>query len=118
MLDTLPKLNDSMADPKSEKSMQPDYCKNETRSIKPEILVAVGICTHLGCSPSAKFKMARDGICGPTGWAASSAHVTVPPSTWPAESSRTSRHRTNLVVPPHKYLSEKRILIGEDKKGA
>jgi ubiquinol-cytochrome c reductase iron-sulfur subunit len=60
MLETLPKLNDSMADPKSEKNMQPDYCRNEVRSIKPEIMVAVGICTHLGCSPSAKFKPGAD----------------------------------------------------------
>jgi ubiquinol-cytochrome c reductase iron-sulfur subunit len=48
MLETLPKLDGEVADPKSDKNMQPEYCKNETRSIKPEIMVAVGICTHLG----------------------------------------------------------------------
>ena len=51
MLDSMGKIGDQLADPKSEKNMQPDYAKNATRSIKPEILVAVGICTHLGCSP-------------------------------------------------------------------
>ena len=56
MLDTLPKLDDAVADPKSEVKQQPDYCRNATRSIKPNILIAVGICTHLGCSPSNKFK--------------------------------------------------------------
>src|SRR5574343_1254079 len=56
MLDTLPKLAEQVADPKSEKKQQPAYATNDTRSIKPEIMVAVGICTHLGCSPSQKFK--------------------------------------------------------------
>ncbi|EKD98411.1 MAG: hypothetical protein ACD_23C00452G0001, partial [uncultured bacterium] len=56
MLETLTKLNDAVADPKSEKLQQPAYAQNETRSIKPEMMVVVGICTHLGCSPSSKFK--------------------------------------------------------------
>ena len=45
--------DDAVADPKSEVKQQPDYCRNATRSIKPNILIAVGICTHLGCSPTA-----------------------------------------------------------------
>jgi ubiquinol-cytochrome c reductase iron-sulfur subunit len=53
--------------------MQPEYAKNETRSIKPEILVAVGICTHLGCSPSDKFKTGAESFAAPTGRAASCA---------------------------------------------
>lgn len=60
MLATLPKLNDQMADPKSEKDMQPAYAQNENRSIKPEYMVVIGICTHLGCSPSSKFKPGAD----------------------------------------------------------
>ena len=48
MLETLPELNKDMADPKSDKDMQPEYCKNETRSIKPEYMVVVGICTQIG----------------------------------------------------------------------
>ncbi len=48
MLATLPKLNDQVADPKSEKEMQPAYAQNENRSIKPEYMIVVGICTHLG----------------------------------------------------------------------
>ncbi len=52
MLDLLPKNDGQLADPNSEQPQQPDYCKNATRSIKPEYLVAVGICTHLGCSPT------------------------------------------------------------------
>jgi len=52
MLATLPKLTPQLADPTSQGSQQPAYAKNETRSIKPSVFVAVGICTHLGCSPT------------------------------------------------------------------
>ena len=52
MVASLPKLDDRLADPKSDVNQQPAYCKNETRSIKPNLWVAVGICTHLGCSPT------------------------------------------------------------------
>ena len=48
----VPALNGEMADPTSEVEHQPEYCKNELRSIKPNIFVAIGICTHLGCSPT------------------------------------------------------------------
>ncbi|ODT84379.1 MAG: ubiquinol-cytochrome c reductase iron-sulfur subunit, partial [Nitrosomonadales bacterium SCN 54-20] len=51
MLATLPKLDNQVADPKSEKNQQPKYAQNENRSIKPAILVVEGVCTHLGCSP-------------------------------------------------------------------
>src|SRR5487761_2308837 len=52
MLATLPKMVSRVAEPKSDVPQQPTYCKNETRSIKPEMWIAVGICTHLGCSPT------------------------------------------------------------------
>ncbi len=118
MLATLPKLDDAVADPKSEKEMQPKYCKNETRSIKPEIMVAVGICTHLGCSPSSKFKKG-----GEEGMSAEWQGGFLCPchgSTFDF-AGRVYKNKPapdNLVVPPHTYLSETRILIGEDKKGA
>ena len=116
MLDTLAKLDEAVADPKSEARQQPEYCKNPTRSIKPNLLVAVGICTHLGCSPSSKFKKgAEEGM----------------PADWPGGflcpchgstfdfAGRVYRNKpapSNLEIPPHTYLSETRILIGEDKK--
>ena len=59
-LATLKGLDAQLADPKSERKpseLTPEYARNEGRSIKPEILVAVGICSHLGCSPSDKFQM-------------------------------------------------------------
>ncbi|MEW5943340.1 MAG: ubiquinol-cytochrome c reductase iron-sulfur subunit [Pseudomonadota bacterium] len=117
MLDLLGKHDDKLADPKSEAPQQPDYCKNPTRSIKPQYLVAVGICTHLGCSPMYRKEV------GPADLGAD----------WPggffcpchgskfdlaARVFKGVPAPTNLVIPPHKYLSDTRILIGEDSKGA
>lgn len=118
MLDTLPKLSDSVADPQSEKPQQPEYCKNEGRSIKPEILVAVGICTHLGCSPSAKFKHgAEEGMSGDwLGGFLCPCHGST--FDFAGRVYKSKPAPTNLEVPPHMYLSDGRILIGEDKKGA
>ena len=118
MLSTLSSLESALADPKSQAKQQPESCSNETRSIKPNVLVAVGICTHLGCSPSSKFKKGAD-----EGMAAD----------WPGGflcpchgstfdfAGRVYKNKpapTNLEVPPHTYLSDTRILIGEEKKGA
>jgi ubiquinol-cytochrome c reductase iron-sulfur subunit len=60
MLEGLRKIDGRVADPNSERPMQPAYAQNEYRSIKPEWLVLVGICTHLGCSPSDKLKAGPD----------------------------------------------------------
>ncbi len=118
MLDTLPKLEDAMADPKSEQLQQPEYCKNPTRSIKPNLLVAVGICTHLGCSPSSKFKTgAEEGMAAdwPGGFLCPCHGSTFD---FAGRVYKSKPAPTNLVVPPHTYLTDTRILIGEDKKGA
>ncbi|HEX6829195.1 MAG TPA: ubiquinol-cytochrome c reductase iron-sulfur subunit, partial [Burkholderiales bacterium] len=58
MLDNLKKLDGQLADPKSEQSEQPPFAKNEVRSMKPEYFVVVGICTHLGCSPTFRPEVA------------------------------------------------------------
>ena len=118
MLDTLPKLNDAVADPKSEVKQQPDSCQNPTRSIKPNLLVAVGICTHLGCSPSSKFKKGADeGMAAdwPGGFLCPCHGSTFD---FAGRVYKSKPAPTNLEVPPHVYLSDTRILIGEDKKGA
>ncbi|MEW5892473.1 MAG: ubiquinol-cytochrome c reductase iron-sulfur subunit [Pseudomonadota bacterium] len=116
MLDLLGKHDDKLTDPQSDNSnQQPDYCKNPTRSIKPEYLIAVGICTHLGCSPTYRKEVgAADlGADWPGGFFC------------PCHGSRFdlaarvfngSPAPTNLVIPPHKYLSESKVLIGEDTK--
>ena len=118
MLETLPVLDGAVADPKSDKKMQPDYCKNETRSIKPAILVAVGICTHLGCSPSAKFKKgSSEGMDGNwLGGFLCPCHGST--FDFAGRVFKNKPAPDNLEVPPHMYLSDTRILIGEDKKGA
>jgi ubiquinol-cytochrome c reductase iron-sulfur subunit len=116
MLDLLAKHDDRLSDPTSDNTnQQPEYCKNPTRSIKPEFLIAVGICTHLGCSPTYRKEVgAADlGADWPGGFFC------------PCHGSRFdlaarvfngSPAPTNLVIPPHKYLSESKVLIGEDAK--
>ncbi len=118
MLDSLPKMDGDVADPKSSvKSQQPDYAKNETRSIKPEYLVLVGICTHLGCSPSQKLAAGADdmGASWPGGFFC------------PCHGSKFDLAGRvfkgvpapiNLEVPPYAYLSDTRLIIGADSKGA
>ncbi len=118
MLDGLRKVDDKVSDPKSERNMQPEYAKNDHRSIKPEYMVAVGICTHLGCSPSDKFQTgAESGIDADwQGGFLCPCHG----STFDL-AGRVFKNKPapdNLEVPPHKYLSDARIIIGEDSKGA
>ena len=106
---------DRVADPESKRSHQPDYAKNEFRSLKPEYLVLVGICTHLGCSPVDKFVVEPEPF----------------ESNWhggfycPCHGSlfdlagRVYKNKPapdNLEVPPHTYVSDARLLIGADKK--
>ena len=119
MLDTLPKLSDQMADPNSEvKSQQPDYAANLNRSIKDNLLVVVGICTHLGCSPTSKFKPgAEEGM--PSDWLGGflcPCHGST--FDFAGRVFKAKPAPTNLEIPPHVYLSDARILIGDDKKGA
>ncbi len=110
----LAKLDGKLVDPKSEAPQQPEYCKNAHRSIKPEILVAVGICTHLGCSPTfrpdlAPADLGADWLGGfycPCHGSKFDLAARVY-SGVPAPS--------NMEIPPHKYMSDTRLLIGDDK---
>jgi len=117
MLDLLGKHDDKLVDPNSEQPQQPAYCKNATRSIKPEYLVAVGICTHLGCSPTYRKEVgAADlGADWPGGFFC------------PCHGSRFDLAARvfknvpapiNLMIPPYQYLSDAKLLIGVDAKGA
>ncbi|RMG53686.1 MAG: ubiquinol-cytochrome c reductase iron-sulfur subunit [Gammaproteobacteria bacterium] len=115
MLKTLPELDDQLRDPKSEESDQPPYCKNEHRSIKPENLVVIGICTHLGCAPTYRPDVAPADL-GPE-WKGGFF--------CPCHGSRYDLAARvyqgvpaplNLPIPPHKYLSDTRILIGVDQE--
>jgi ubiquinol-cytochrome c reductase iron-sulfur subunit len=118
-LATLPKVDAQLADPKSERKpdeFTPKYARNEHRSIKPEILVAVGICTHLGCSPSEKFQPGPQPSL-PDDWQGG-FFCPCHGSTFDM-AGRVYKNKPapdNLEVPPHMYLSETQLLIGEDKK--
>ncbi len=118
MIASLKVTDPLVSDPHSDKLQQPAYCKNETRSIKPEFFVAVGICTHLGCSPSEKFETGAASGVGPNwpGGFLCPCHG----STFDL-AGRVYKDKPaplNLVVPPYMYLSDNKIVIGEDKKGA
>lgn len=114
MLKSLSALGGELRDPGSADSIQPEFAENDYRSLKPEILVLVGICTHLGCSPVQKFAV------GPASGISDD---------WPGGffcpchgskfdlSGRVYQNvpaPTNMVVPPYKYISDTLILIGEE----
>lgn len=114
MLATLDEVGDMLRDPESQKDQQPAYARNKTRSIKPEILVMLGICTHLGCSPkyrpdAAQGDMPYGGFFCPCHGSkfdiAGRVYKGVPAP-------------LNMVVPPHRYKSENLIVIGEDPTDA
>ena len=118
-LAALPKVDALLADPTSARKpdeLTPSYARNEHRSIKPEILVTVGICSHLGCSPSDKFVPGAQPSL-PDDWAGGflcPCHG----STFDM-AGRVYKNKPapdNLEVPPHMYLSDTRLIIGEDKK--
>ena len=117
MLQALPKLNAELADPSSQASVQPEYVNPEARSIKPEILVLVGLCTHLGCSPSFRPEVAPADLG----------------AQWlggyfcPCHGSRydlagrvykSQPAPLNLPVPPHSYESADVIVLGVDQEKA
>jgi ubiquinol-cytochrome c reductase iron-sulfur subunit len=117
MLATLPELDSQLRDPKSDESEQPSYCKNEHRSIRPELMVCIGICTHLGCSPTYRPDVApadlgadwKGGFFCPCHGSrydlAGRVYQGVPAP-------------LNLPIPKHKFTSDTSILIGEDTGAA
>ena len=116
MLESIKQSATRVADPESKVDQQPEYAKNEFRSIKPEIAVIVGICTHLGCSP--KEKTVEEKAEMGADWAGGFY--------CPCHGSKFDfagrvfkgvPAPINLEVPPHVYLSDGTVLIGEDKKG-
>jgi len=113
-LTDLPTLDDDLRDPASENDQQPVYAQNATRSIKPNVVVMVGICTQLGCSPTYRPDLGAADLGG-ADWKggffcpchgskfdlAGRVYQNVPAP-------------LNLVIPPHFYKSDRTILIGED----
>lgn len=118
MLADLEKIGEQLADPKSEMAMQPDYCKNTPRAKNPKYLIVEGICTHLGCSPTAKLQTGVDSGLG---------------AEWkggffcPCHGSKFDLAGrvfkgvpapANLRIPKYTFLTDTRVLIGEDTKEA
>lgn len=120
MLDGIKKTDAQVADPKSERNpdeLTPEYARNEYRSIKPEILVAVGICSHLGCSPITKFQTGAQPSL-PDDWTGGflcPCHG----STFDL-AGRVYKNKPapdNLQVPRHMYVGDTKLVIGKDEKG-
>jgi len=113
MLAKLNSRNERLADPDSDRLQQPDYAKNDTRSIRPEVLVLIGLCTHLSCSP--KFRPAVQPQDFDANW--------IGGFYCPCHGSKFDMAGrvysgvpapSNLEVPPHYYESDSVIVIGED----
>jgi ubiquinol-cytochrome c reductase iron-sulfur subunit len=116
-LETLTKVEAQLADPNSERKQYPtpEYARNQWRSIKKDVFVGVGICSHLGCSPSDKFAAGPQPSL-PDDWAGG-FFCPCHGSTFDM-AGRVFKNKPapdNLEVPPHMYLSDSMLLIGEDK---
>ena len=113
MLADLAQIREKLSDPDSEvETQQPAYAKNKYRSIKPELMVVLGVCTHLGCAPTKKFEQGK---------ASGVSDDWVGGFFCPCHGSsfdlagrvyRNVPAPTNLEVPPHSFLSDDRVLIG------
>jgi|SRR6476620_7482833 len=117
MLNAVKEDDPRVADPESKRSQQPDYAKNEFRSLKPEYLVVVGICTHLGCSPVDRFAAQPEAF--EADWRGG-FYCPCHGSLFDL-AGRVYRNKPapdNLTVPPYKFLADTKLVIGEDSKGA
>ena len=118
MLATLATHDAMLADPESKSAEQPDYVKGPHRSIKPEVFVAEGVCTHLGCSPTLKKEIGAASDMGadwPGGYYCPCHNSRFDLS---ARVFKGSPAPTNLKIPPHHYANDAVVVIGEDAKKA
>ena len=119
MLESLEGLDSKLADPNSDRKTYPTptYAKNKHRSIKPELLVTVGICSHLGCSPVSKFEKGSKSNLGadwPGGFLCP-CHGSTFDIAGRVYANKPAPD--NLEVPRHMYLAENKLVIGKDEKG-
>ena len=112
-LSSLPKLEPKLRDPRSEESEQPESAKNEYRSSKPEILVALGVCTHLGCAPTYRPEVAPADL-GPEWLGGFFCPCHGSSFDLAGRVYKGVPAPRNLDIPPHQYLSDTRLLIGEN----
>jgi ubiquinol-cytochrome c reductase iron-sulfur subunit len=118
MLSRLAQNAPLLADPESGASKQPEYVKGPGRSIKPEVFIVEGVCTHLGCSPTLKKEVGAASDMGgdwPGGYYCPCHNSRFDLA---ARVFKGSPAPTNMTVPPHRYASDSVVVIGEDTKGA
>ena len=115
VLATLKTLDSELRDPTSNESIQPPSSKNAGRSQRPEIFVAVGLCTHLGCSPTFRPEIAPVDL----GEKWHGGFFCPCHGSWFDLAGRVYRGvpaPTNLEIPPYRYISDTRIMIGESSE--
>jgi len=118
MLDKLPGNAPVLVDPDCKEPQQPKYIKGIDRSLKPEMLVCIGICTHLGCSPTLKKEIGAESGMGadwPGGYFCPCHNSRFDLSGRVFKGSPAPK---NLVIPPNRYATDAVVVIGEDPKGA
>ena len=116
VLETLKTLDGQLRDPKSNDSIQPESSKNPGRSIKPEVFVAVGLCTHLGCSPTFRPEIAPSDLG--ENW--KGGFFCPCHGSWFDLAGRVYQGvpaPTNLEIPPYRYISDTLLIVGEPAEG-
>jgi ubiquinol-cytochrome c reductase iron-sulfur subunit len=115
MIESLKAVEPRLSDPQSKASDQPKYAQNEYRSASPELLVLVGVCTHLGCSPQEKPAEAK-GEMGSDWLGGFYCPCHGSKFDFAGRVFKGSPAPLNLVVPPYTVVSETKVVIGEDEK--
>lgn len=116
VLNNLKTLDSKLRDPASEEMQQPEYATNPARSIKPEFFIAVGICTHLGCSPTYLPDSFGEQVEGVTSGFFCPCHGSK--FDMAGRVFQGVPAPLNLVVPPHKYIDDANVIIGVDTGAA
>lgn len=112
----LPEMEEQLRDPSSEKSVQPTYVESKTRSIKPEVMVLLGLCTHLGCAPSYRPEVGAEDLGGDSWMGGFFCACHGSKFDLAGRVLQGVPAPINLEVPPYKFLSDDVILIGEDQE--
>ncbi len=114
MLEKLSQVRDELLDPDSKEAQQPPYAANEFRSLKPEYLVLVTNCTHLGCSPAFRPEVAPEDL-GPKWKGGFFCPCHGSRFDLAGRVFRNVPAPLNLVVPPHRFVGDELIIVGEDE---
>ncbi|MCF1427325.1 MAG: ubiquinol-cytochrome c reductase iron-sulfur subunit [Shewanella sp.] len=116
VLSVLPTLDDLLRDPNSDEPQQPEYAKNPTRAIKPEYFIAVGLCTHLGCSPTYlpdSFGEQVEGVASGFFCPCHGSKFDMAGRVFQGVPAPL-----NLVIPPHQYQDDSTVIIGVSEGAA